>query len=89
MRASTYDNLSVHAVTEFPTVVYWDEATAKRISDLSSIINDYATIQFAQFVTGARPLSELNNYFTELDRMGYQEYLKYHVDYYEKVKTAK
>ena len=46
-------------------------------------------IQFAQFVTGQRPLSELNNFFTELDRLNYQEYLKYYVDYYERIKAAK
>jgi len=88
-RKSTYENLSPYAVTEFPFVVYWDAQTSKRISDLAGVINDYATIQFAQFVTGARPLSDLNNYFAELDKLNYQEYLKYFVDYYDKVKTAK
>ncbi|MCL2833753.1 MAG: hypothetical protein FWD78_11335 [Treponema sp.] len=85
-RKSTYENLSVYAVTEFPFVVYWDGATSKRLTDLAGVINDYAIIQFAQFVTGARPLSELNNYFAELDRLNYQEYLKYFVDYYDAVK---
>jgi len=89
MRGSTFDNLSPHIITEFPNIVYWDDATSRRLTDLSSVINDYASIQFAQFVTGARPLSDLNAYYNELDRMGYQEYLKYHVDYYEKVRTDK
>jgi hypothetical protein len=86
-RGSTFENLSPHCVTEFPFVVYWDVATSRRLTDLSSVLNDYAEVQFAQFVTGARPLSDMNNYFAELDRMGYQEYLKYFTDYYDKVRT--
>jgi len=86
-RKTTYENLSIYAVTEFPFVVYWDQQTSKRLSDLGSVLNDYAETQFAQFVTGVRPLSEMNNYFSELDKMNYQEYLKYFVDYYDKVKT--
>ena len=86
-RGSTYDNLSKHVVTEFPTVVYWDEKVANRLSDLSTVLNDYVETQFARFVTGARPLSEMNAYFAELDKMNYQEYLKIHADYYEKVRT--
>ncbi|MCL2833741.1 MAG: hypothetical protein FWD78_11275 [Treponema sp.] len=85
-RMTTYYNVSVYSVTEFPFVVYWDEATSRRLTDLSSVLNDYAETQFAQFVTGARPMSEMNNYFAELDRMNYQEYLKYYSDYYDKVK---
>ena len=85
-RQSTYENLSVHSVIEFPFTVYWDVKTTQRLTDLSSVINDYVRIQFAQFVTGQRPLSEINNYFTELDKLNYQEYLKYYVDYYNKVK---
>jgi len=88
-RMSTYENISLHTVTEFPFIVYWDENTARRLGDLSSVLNDYAEIQFAQFVTGSRPLSEINNYFNELDRMNYQEYLKYYVDYYDRVRAGK
>ena len=88
-RGSTYQNLSPHVKTDFPFVIYWDEARARRISDLSSVLNDFANIQFAQFVTGARPLSDLNNYFAELDRMGYQEYLRYFTEYYAGYKSGK
>jgi len=88
-RKSTYDNLSLHTVIEFPFVVYWDQVTSRRLSDLGTVLNDYADVQFAQFVTGARPISDLDRYFAELDSMGYQEYLKYYVDYYEGVKATK
>jgi hypothetical protein len=88
-RMTVYENVSPYTVIEFPFNVYWDTATSRRLSDLSSVINDYAQIQFAQFVSGARPMSEMNAYFAELDRLNYQEYLKYFVDYYEKVKAVK
>jgi len=88
-RKSTYENIFPHTTFEFPFVVYWDAAIARRLSDLGSVLNDYAEIQFAQFVTGARPISEIDRYFTELDSMGYQEYLKYYVDYYEGVKARR
>ncbi|MCL2833745.1 MAG: hypothetical protein FWD78_11295 [Treponema sp.] len=87
-RQSTYENISKYAVTEFPFIVYWDPETAQRLTDLSSVLNDYAETQFAQFVTGGRPLSDMNNYFAELDKMGYQEYIKYYSDYYDKVKIS-
>ena len=87
VRQSTYENLSLHAVIEFPFTVYWDVKTTQRLSDLSPVINDFANIQFAQFVTGQRPLSQINDYFAELDRLNFQEYLKYYQDYYEKIKT--
>ncbi|MCL2833750.1 MAG: hypothetical protein FWD78_11320 [Treponema sp.] len=87
-RKTTYENVSIYSVTEFPFTVYWDQQTSKRLSDLGSVLNDYASTQFAQFVTGARPLSDMNNYFADLDKMGYQEYLKYFVDYYENVKAS-
>ena len=87
MRGTTHDHLSPHIVTSFPYVVYWDEVSARRITDLSAVLDDYANTQFAQFVTGARPISDLPRYFDELNRMGYQEYLKYFVDYYEGVRA--
>jgi hypothetical protein len=90
MRATVYENISPYTVAEFPaTAVYFDAQTNDRLADLSKVINDVVQIRFAEFVTGARPLTELNNYFAELDRLGYQEYLKYYVDYYEKLKAAK
>jgi len=89
VRKSVWENLAPYLTTQFPLTVYWDQDKSRRISDLSSVLNDYATTQFAQFVTGARPLSDMNNYFAELDRMNYQEYLKYFVDYYDTIKAAK
>jgi hypothetical protein len=59
------------------------------LTDLGTVINDYVEIQFAQFVTGARPLSELPRFFDELDRLNFQEYLRYFVDYYENVKASR
>ncbi|MCL2832239.1 MAG: hypothetical protein FWD78_03630 [Treponema sp.] len=86
-RSETYNNLSLYSVTEFPFTVYWEDAISRRLNDLSTVINDYVAIQFAQFVTGARPLSDLPKYFDELDKLNYQEYLKYYSDYYAKVRT--
>jgi len=88
-RHSTYQNLTPHAITDFPFDVYWDERTNERLADLSTVLNDYANIQFAQFVTGARPLSDMNRYFTELDAMHYQEYLKIYSDYYDRYKASR
>ncbi|MCL2834578.1 MAG: extracellular solute-binding protein [Treponema sp.] len=88
-RSEVWKNLTPYVVPGFPYIVYWDTDTSKRISDLATVINDYVTVQFAQFVTGARPLSDLPKYFDDLDKLNYQEYLKYYSDYWARLNAGK
>ena len=66
-------------------IVFFSQEVNNRIVDLRSVINSYVESETAKFVTGARPISEeeMNKYYEELDKLGYQEYLQYYVDYYQ------
>ena len=65
-----------------PKVCYFDEDTTIRISELKTLINEYAAQEIAKFIIGERPLSEIDNYFAELEKLGADEYVKYYADYY-------
>ena len=38
--------------------------------------------ELAKSVIGTRPLSELDDYFAEMDKLGAAEYVQYYADYY-------
>ena len=62
--------------------IYFDVETTERIADLTQVINEYANTEFAKFVTGKRPLSELDAYFNEIERIGALELIQIYKDYY-------
>lgn len=65
-----------------PKVCYFDEDTTLRISELKTLINEYASQEIAKFIIGERPLSEIDDYFAELEKLGADEYVQYYADYY-------
>ena len=62
--------------------IYFDVETTERVADLKQVINEYANTEFAKFVTGKRPLSELDAYFNEIDRIGAQELISIYASHY-------
>lgn len=82
--AGMVDNQKPYYVQGYPGNVFFDGATNERVVELKTLINSYVEAETAKFITGARALTEeeLNKYFEELDKYGYQEYLQYYVDYY-------
>jgi putative aldouronate transport system substrate-binding protein len=73
----------------YPGNVFFSVDINQKIVDLQSVINAYVEAESAKFVTGARALNddELKKYFDQLDKLGYQEYLKYYADYYKEFKA--
>lgn len=65
-----------------PKNCFFDEETTARLSELKTLIDDYATQEIAKFITGARDLSEIDDYFAELESLGADEYIGYYADYY-------
>lgn len=65
-----------------PKNYFFDADTTSRLSELKTLIDDYATQEIAKFVTGARDLSEIDDYFAELESLGADEYVQYYADYY-------
>jgi putative aldouronate transport system substrate-binding protein len=76
-------------IEPYPGNVFFTPEVNQRITDLQSVINAYVETESAKFITGARKLTEeeLKNYFDGLDKLGYQEYLKYYFDYYSEYKS--
>ena len=81
-----YDAVAKYAVDGAPSILYFDAETSARIADLTAVISSYATTQTANFITGKRDISEVNDYLAEIRASGgdelneiynnaYQEYL--------------
>ena len=66
----------------FPPQVYLDAEASARAAELYPAIKEYAVTETAKFVTGARPLSELDAYFAQMEKLGAAEYVQIYADYY-------
>lgn len=86
-RTALLDTLVEHVVETFPRFVYFDPDISVNVANLRTILLEYAQQESAKFVTGARPLSELDAYFDEIERLGAKEYVKYYEDYYKALKS--
>ncbi len=62
--------------------VYWDAEDVSRVDELGIVINDYITTESAKFITGIRPLTEIDDYFEELKNLHVDEYIQLHRDGY-------
>lgn len=81
-RAALEDTMVPYVTKQMPVTIYYDEETAERINYLFTLVREYATQETAKFVTGRRPLSEIDAYFDELDRLGAQEIVEITREYY-------
>jgi putative aldouronate transport system substrate-binding protein len=54
---------------------YYSTDDDKIISDVGTAVRNFIDTQTARFVTGARPLSEFDQYLRELDNLGFQRLL--------------
>lgn len=81
-RSALKDTMVKYTVDGFPGIVYFDPDTSVTVNSLATIIGEYAEQESAKFITGARPLSEVDAYFNELERLGVNDYVKYYADYY-------
>lgn len=82
------DIVTVQITDEYyPVIQFFTDEQNTAITDLSSVINAYIKENVAQFITGARAVTdeELTAYFDGLDALRFQEYLQYYIDYYDNV----
>lgn len=56
--------------------VYMAEEESLRAVELSTVINQYIQSETAKFITGIRPISELDAYYEELKAMDVEEYIE-------------
>ena len=79
--------LANYTTTEvYPGQVYLDAETAVEAGNLLVMLQEYAMKETAKFVTGARSLDEIDDYFNELESLGAKEYVQIYKDYYESTK---
>ena len=77
-----------YGVDCLPTsVLYFDTETSKKISDISTLVNEHAKTEIAKFVTGARPLDEFGAFQEELKNYGVEDYIKLYDDAYTAYKA--
>ena len=55
-----------YLVTRFPNIYYVDDDTLIEMTDLNTVIKPYVDEQTALFVTGRRPLSDIDAFLSEL-----------------------
>ena len=84
-RMGLQETVCKYTVAGFPSKVYLDYETTEYLSNLMVVISEYAQQESAKFVTGARPLSELDAYFDEIERLGALEYIQVYADYYANI----
>ncbi len=77
-------NVFPYIVDPYPQIAFFSLQEVEKTSALSAAINTYVNEQYAQFVTGGLEINEANleAYFAQLDKLGFQEYQQIYVDYY-------
>lgn len=72
----------------YPAIVYMDETTAIRASDIKTLIDDFVAQEVAKFIIGQRELNdtEFAKFFTDLETMGIKEYLGFYTEAYKTYK---
>ena len=81
-RLAVMDQCLPYIQSMYPLITFFSADDTQAISDYQTLISDYVKQETAKFITGLRPLSEIDDYFAELDAMGFQEWQKYYIDYY-------
>lgn len=72
------DNMTTVALPS----IYWNADDATRVDELGIVITDYITTESAKFITGVRPLSEIDKFYEELKNLQVDEYIQLHRDGY-------
>ena len=85
MRYAFARQYQVAANEEFPAVVHLDAATQERADERYVTLKEFAITETAKFVTGQRDLTELPDYFDEIDALGAAEYVQIYADYFAAV----
>lgn len=81
-RTSVEEHMQPYLAEGYPTIVYASAETSERITYLESVIEPYAEEQIALFITGARDLSEVDTFKTELKDLGMEELLDIYTELY-------
>lgn len=81
-RSTVYTNCLPYVTDRFPTNFYLDDEANARYTDLTTVIEPYIEEQVALFITGERPISEINDFKAELESMGIEELMDIYTGIY-------
>ncbi len=65
-----------HVTTVRLPDVFLESEDLNRVTELNMLLTDHITAESVNFITGVRPLSELDQYFEELKNLGVEEYIE-------------
>lgn len=71
----------VTTIVKLP-VAFLSEENAMRAEELGTLLGDYVTSESVKFITGTRPLSQVEDFRKELEGLGVEEYLEYYREGY-------
>ena len=81
-RYVTREGMKGHVTAVKLPSVYLTEEEAVTASEIKTVIDDYITVESAKFITGARPISEIDQFYEELKAMDVEEYIEIYVNAY-------
>jgi putative aldouronate transport system substrate-binding protein len=82
-RQSMYDWAIPYAIDGYPPITYLSAQENTRLSDLKTVITDFVNQETAKFITGANSLNNIDKYFSDLNSLGFKEYLDLYVKAYD------
>ncbi len=82
LNAKAATALNPYGATGAPSVLYMDLETSARVSDLLAVVQNYAISETARFVTGSRPIEEVEDYLQEIGTAGGDELNQIYNDLY-------
>lgn len=87
-RQSNNEAVKPFYTSGYPRYVYMDEDTSQQVNDLYHVINNFVIKESTKFITGLRPLEQLEQYFEELKSLGIEEYRQFYADAYQAYSDA-
>ena len=75
-RLTTIEKWSDRATSIRIPGAYLSPDDTATVTDITTAMNTYITAESAKFITGKRPLSEIDDFFAQLKKMGVEEYME-------------
>lgn len=78
------ENVLPYIVDPYPQSTFLSLDEVEKTSSLSAAINTWVNEQYALFISGAQEINDANleKFYAQLDKLGFQEYQQIYVDYY-------
>ncbi len=72
-----------------PSILYMDAETSADAADLMAVVKNYIVAETAKFITGSRPIDQVDDYLREVNAAGGDELNEIYNELYEAYKAGK